>query len=421
MFLKPVMRRNPELIKMAVRLHQSGEVDPTTYVIDADCVDDNASIIKDEAKRWGLSLWPMTKQIGRNPIISRIMMADTPGAVAVDIEGARSLHRHNIPVAHLGHLLQIPVHDLEFTLSEIQPKVMTVFTVEKAKQVSQTAAKLGITQKLLVRIIGKNDFFYPLQEGGFKENEVLDAVRRITRFPAVKVVGVTSFPCLVFDTITRRIEATPNFDTVLRATQRLNKELGIDIEVINAPGTTSSATMELLSKKGATHVEPGHGFTGTTPLHAFEDLPEIPAIVYVTEVSHIFEGDIFTFGYGISPDFLAGGQYTVKGFVGRDPDRIFEKEISLKDIFAGMDYIARFTSSQIKDIHVGDTVVMAFRQQISFSRSRAAIVLGLRTGKPTLAGIFDRTGNLLQNHGEPVGLADTLDYLDRLPFPYQKK
>jgi len=269
--------------------------------------------------------------------------------------------------------------------------------------------------------VAENDFFYPMQQGGFKEDEALNAVKRIARLPGVKVVGVTSFPCLLFDSITRRIEVTPNFNTILCTAQRLNKELGIDIRMINAPGTTSSVTMELLSKKGATHVEPGHGFTGTTPLHVFEDLPEIPASLYVTEVSHVFKGDIFIFGYGMTPDMLAAGEYTVRGFVGNDPDRIFEKEIILKEMFSGMSYAARFTSPWIEDIHVGDTVILGFRQQIFLTHSRVAIVVGLRTGKPILAGIFDRTGNLLRNHDEPVGLVDTRKYLQGLSFYGWKK
>ena len=43
----------------------------------------------------------------------------------------------------------------------------------------------------------------------------------------------------------------------------------------------------MLAAAGATQIEPGHGLTGTTPLHAVEDLPETPAVVYLSEVSHL--------------------------------------------------------------------------------------------------------------------------------------
>ena len=57
--------------------------------------------------------------------------------------------------------------------------------------------------------------------------------------------------------------------------------------------------LKALADAGATQVEPGHGLTGTTPLHALEDLPEIPAVVYVTEISHFIDGEAYCFGGGL--------------------------------------------------------------------------------------------------------------------------
>ena len=45
--------------------------------------------------------------------------------------------------------------------------------------------------------------------------------------------------------------------------------------------------MAALAAGGATQLEPGHGLTGTTPLHARTALPERPAMLYLTEVSHL--------------------------------------------------------------------------------------------------------------------------------------
>ena len=74
-----------------------------------------------------------------------------------------------------------------------------------------------------------------------------------------------------------------------------------DIE-INAPGTTSTEILPMLASAGATQIEPGHGLTGTTPLHVFEDLPEIPAVVYLSEVSHLIGDEAFCFGGGLYID-----------------------------------------------------------------------------------------------------------------------
>jgi predicted amino acid racemase len=96
---------------------------------------------------------------------------------------------------------------------------------------------------------------------------------------------------------------------------RLNVQ---DVE-INAPGTTSTQVLQLLAGGGATQVEPGHGLTGSTPLHAVAELPEGPAMLYLTEVSHLYQGRAYCFGGGlyIDPVFAP---YPLKAFVGHDPD-----------------------------------------------------------------------------------------------------
>jgi predicted amino acid racemase len=87
---------------------------------------------------------------------------------------------------------------------------------------------------------------------------------------------------------------------------------------INAPGTTSSVTLEALAEAGATQVEPGRGLTGTTPLHVSDDLPEAPAVVYLTEVSHLSGGEAFCFGGGLYIDPVFAN-YQVKAIVTREP------------------------------------------------------------------------------------------------------
>ena len=74
-----------------------------------------------------------------------------------------------------------------------------------------------------------------------------------------------------------RSRPTPNLATLERAAEALARAGRGGIE-INAPGTTSSAVLAALAEAGATQVEPGHGLHGTTPLHALEDLPELPAV-----------------------------------------------------------------------------------------------------------------------------------------------
>ena len=89
------------------------------------------------------------------------------------------------------------------------PEVITVFSYEKALQISEVAKDLGIVQNLLIRVVGKGDFFYPFQFGGIEEEDLLETVGKICELPSVKVVGVVSFPCFRFDVKARKTMPMP--------------------------------------------------------------------------------------------------------------------------------------------------------------------------------------------------------------------
>jgi predicted amino acid racemase len=399
-FLNVTIKRNPKLIKAAVKLHQEGIISPNTIVIDLDVVKANARIIKETADKYKITNYFMTKQFGRNPIISRVLADLGMKAVAVDIEDIKCLKKHNIPIGHVGHLSQIPTNEIRFVLEKVQPEVITVFTVEKAKQISKVAEKLGIVQKLLIRPVDKGDFFYPNQEGGIPEEYVIEAVKTINSLPNVKVVGVTSFPCFRFNFYTRREEPAPNLFTILRVASRLEKELEVQIEQINAPADNSAKQIEILASYGVTHAEPGHGFTGTTPWHAFEDLPEIPAWAYVTEVSHILNDIPYVFGGNfMSADMCVGiwdyfyHHFMTSALVGDNPDTIFERRALARIITGYFDYYIPLHVPKDARIKIGDTVIFALRPQVFASRAYVAVVNGVQNNKPKLEGIFDRCGN----------------------------
>ena len=124
---------------------------------------------------------------------------------------------------------------------------MTVFSLEKAKEVNEEAKKLGLVQKILLRVIGVGDFFYAYQYGGIREENLAKVVQNIQKLDFVEIVGVTSFPCFRFNLKSRRVEPLPNLFTLLRAAETLEK-LGIEVEQINAPADNSAITMELLAK-----------------------------------------------------------------------------------------------------------------------------------------------------------------------------
>lgn len=414
------MRRNPELIKAAVELHQSGEVPPNTMLIDLDVVKENAKVMKAEADRYKISNYYITKQFGRNPLVAQaIVNAGFESSVAIDIEEVKSLHRYGLRIGHVGHLSQIPKADVKFVVKDVNPEVITVYSIEKAKEIAKVAQELGKTQELLVRVIGEGDFFYPNQEGGFPEGDVVKIVKNINKLEGVKVVGVTSFPVLRFNLKSRKDEPLPNFYTILRAAKILEKE-GVEIKQINAPADTSAKVMKLLAEMGATHGEPGHGLTGTTPWHAFEDLPELPACVYVSEISHKLGGRAFAYGGGLMSADMCLGIWTylyhpfrIYVLVGRDVDKILECKLTA--LPAGyVDYYGTIFTTQDVSVEVGDTVVYGVREQIFVSRAKVAVVSGIHKGKPKVLGIFDRNGTLLDRNEIPQSIEKVKELMEHL-------
>jgi predicted amino acid racemase len=153
-----------------------------------------------------------------------------------------------------------------------------------------------------------------------------------------------------------------------RAAESLAKAGRRHIE-INAPGTTSFATVQALAEAGATQIEPGHGLTGMTPLHAVEDLPERPAVVYLTEVSHLVGDEAFCFGGGLYIDPVFP-DYQVKAIVAREPTvaatALRNVEIPVP---AAIDYCGMIDAGGAVKPQPGDSVVFGFRPQAFVTRA----------------------------------------------------
>jgi predicted amino acid racemase len=417
-FLPLLLRRNPDLIRTAVSLHQSGEIKPATFLLDLDAIKNNAKVIKDSAEAAGISLYMMSKQYGRNPLVCQaIKNAGISKAVAVNIWDAETLWRYGIEVGHIGHLVQVPKHEIEFVLKELHPEVFTVFTIEKAKQISKVASELGMKQDLLLRV-WKNGDFMPFP-GGFNLGEVEQAAKTIQELPGVNVTGVTTFPCFEFDLLTQSVRTTTNFDTLIEAASRL-RGIGINVTHINTPPENCSATMKIGADKGGTHQEPGHGFTGTTHLHGFRDLPELPALAFVTEVIQTIGSRAFAATGTLVIDRVLGmmnpangPKLAIKVLAGDDPDAILSQQqlTSLPADAWGNTYDFAIESAQYRP-RVGDSAVYGFRPQISAgTRVRVAVVAGLGKRNPKVLGTFDSFGNLVDEHNRPLPDSEVLDLM----------
>lgn len=394
MFLQTIKRRNPELIKLAVAWHQSGLIPTNTWLFDLDTIRDNARALNRAKVEHGLETYLMTKQHGRNPLVTKVALQEGLNAtVCVDQQCCHMMGRYDMPAGHVGHLNQIPRRELEYVL-KLRPQVWTVFCTEQAEALSAAAGRLGMKQDILLRVYREGDIFFQGQEGGFRFGEVLDKAREIMRLPNVNIVGTVSFPCFQYNGAERELAAVaPNMATIREAAALLRDKLGIEIKQINAPGNTSSMTFPILKAAGATHVEPGHGLLGTTPNHRlFPDLPERPAYCYVTEITHKYEGMAYAHGGGLWQDIFDPA-FPYKALVGSDPEAILGNELAWDRVPQIIDYHAPLLEGD--RCKVGDTAVFGFRTQMQMTRSWIAVAKGLGRGRPELAGLFDHAGHML--------------------------
>jgi predicted amino acid racemase len=386
MFVDATLRRNPALVDAAFALHRDGRLPANCYVIDVDTVGANAAVIAQEAAARGLSCYQMTKQFGRNPLVaSAVAERGIPKVVAVDIDEARVLAKAGLSIGHVGHLVQIPRGQLGAAM-DLAPDVVTVFGLEQAAAVAGAARAAGRSQPLLLRVVGEDDVFYPAQRGGVPLDDVVRVAETVGGTLGVSFAGVTSFPCLLWNPETSRIEPTPNLATLGTAVERL-AAAGIPVAVVNAPSATCVATLDVLASAGATQVEPGSALTGHTPLHAVTDQPEVPAMVYLTEVTHRLGDTVYTLGGGFYPRSRAAsalvraGAGTVPAAVEPDPAD-------------AIDYYGCLRPGDAAAVRVGDPVVYAFRSQVFVSRSFVAVVAGVAT-EPRVLAIHDHAGNRL--------------------------
>jgi len=393
MFLDVLIRRNPAFIEAAMALHQAGRIPANAYVLDLDAIERNARLFKGEADRHGLKTFAMTKQVGRHSgFCEAVQRGGIDRSVAVDMACALACDRAGLKTGHLGHLVQVPKGEAAFAASRLRPDYWTVFSIEKATEAAAAAKAAGRIQKLLARIQTAGDTFYRGHEGGFDAEDIIAVANRLEGLEGAAFAGITTFPALLFDPETRKVKPTPNLSTLARAAEALVKAGRGNIE-INAPGTTSSAVLGALAEAGATQCEPGNGLHGTTPLHAVEELPEDPAVLYLSEVSHHHGGKAYCFGGGLYIDPVFP-KYQVRALVSSEPtsSRSDLLDVEIPD-YSAIDYYAMIDATGPRAPKAGDTVVFGFRGQAFVTRALVVGITGISSGAPTVTTIENGFGD----------------------------
>jgi predicted amino acid racemase len=388
-FLEATQKYNQDLIEAAIDLHRARRIPPNTYVIDLDSVSENAARIAGAALDHGIGLFAMTKQFGRNPVVARAV-ADSgiESFVAVSVDEARRLWADGLRVGHVGHLVACSRYDIDEVVDH-HPDFVTVYSPEQAEYISAaTTDKHLPEQRLLLRMYAEDGFFYAGQAGGFRPGDIEPTWARIEKLDGVSIAGITAHPCLYFSYEDGSGGPTPNLRLLTRAAELL-RSMGLEQPVVNAPGVTCCSTLPMLEDNGATYAEPGSALTGSTPLHAFSEQPERPAMVYVTEIAHKLDDRAFVFGGG----FYARGHVKEAMVVG-DRDAV-PVHLAAEPLPAeAIDYYGTLIGSRndVDSVRVGDTAVYAFRTQIFVKQSTVAVVAGIPDGSPSVIGLFDSDG-----------------------------
>ncbi|MFC6176687.1 YhfX family PLP-dependent enzyme [Companilactobacillus huachuanensis] len=383
MFLKQLEKQNPELIDFAFNLHKTGQILPDTYVIDLDMIHENTVKMVDEAKKYGVELLYMTKQLGRNPIVAKeIQSAGIENAVVVDFREAEVFMENNLNLGNVGHLVQTPKALLEKIVS-YGTKYFTMYSLENVVDLNEAAKSVGKVQAIILKIQATEDDIYPGQVGGFTLEELDDQLDELNNLSNIKVVGLTTFPAILFDEKTCSYHSTSNMETVKKS-QALFSKHGVECSVVSLPSATATKSIKLIKELGGTEGEPGHSITGTTPMHAVKDLPEKPAYCYVSEISH---------SYGEHSYIYGGGYYRrghLKNAIVKDGERIESAEVLPLDN-SSIDYYLELN----KKFKSGLPVIMSTRTQMFVTRSTVALVRGLHTENPRLIGLYDTQGREL--------------------------
>lgn len=380
MFVNKTLDKNKKLIETAIKFHQEGLILPDTYVIDLDTLIDNATKILIQASKNNMDMYFMLKQLGRNPYIAKkLMEIGYKGAVVVDYKEARIMMKNNIHIANVGHLVQIPNSMIE-ELVNYNCDYFTVYSYDKIDLINKFAQKVNKVQEILVRVVDKNDLIYSGQTAGFYLEELEDLIKKVNNLANIKIAGVTSFPCFLYDEKEDRIKETNNLFTVLKAKEILELN-GIEVTNINAPSTTCVSTIKEMAKYHVTSGEPGHGLTGTTPLHSKDNCEETPCVVYLSEISHNFDGKSYCFG---------GGHYR-RSHV---ENALITKELKKTKVIPPTDESIDYHFGLNNQFNVGDSVIMAFRFQIFVTRSEVCVIEGLDKNEPKIQGIYTSQGEL---------------------------
>lgn len=418
--LAKALERNPAMLEAAIRLHQEGAIPPSTHLIDLDAVADNARAIADAAKRHGLTTFAVTKQDGHEPHMTRVVLeAGLDAVTAVEALQAYRIHRYGFPLGNVGHTSQLPRAEVERIVA-MEPRAATVFTVEAARRISDACVALGRTQPLYV-VVGRpgDEGTHPELFGGWDVDSCVDGIRPILDLPGVTVAGIAQHVTIDYPSQDDPHTARPTeaFFTALRARERLERELGLADLRLNCCGNCNAITAGVLAAYGATDIEPGAALVGSGRFHGLLDMPERPAQVFVSEITHHWDGNAYAIGGGFGFVWDLDGR-PLNGIVGRSLDEARSQPLE----FTGPPWYDVYGLFRDPDrvAEVGDTLLFLHLAQVIMERCYVAPVSGISTGRPVVEALLDSEATLLDASRNPLSVDDSRASVERVGRAYAR-
>jgi hypothetical protein len=135
-------------------------------------------------------------------------------------------------------------------------------------------------------------------------------------------------------------------------------------------------------------------------------------MVYVTEVSHMWDDKVYVYGGGFfidDPPVPLRDNFRRRALVAGHEDDILERELLWTGVgargggsFAAIDYHG-ILERDGNSVAVGDTVVFGFRAQMFMTRAYAAVVEELSRGETRLVGVRDWAAHRIGSASDPNG------------------
>ena len=139
----------------------------------------------------------MTKQFGRVPYIAKkLIEIGFEGIVTVDFKEALVMMENGIKLGNVGHLVQIPTALVDKVIRHC-PDIITVYSLEKIKEIDEAAKNYGRVQDIMLRVLERDSKIYSGQSGGFYLEEIDEIAKEILKLKNVRINGLTSFPCFL--------------------------------------------------------------------------------------------------------------------------------------------------------------------------------------------------------------------------------